>query len=368
MSSSSTHESSPTSYGVSPVPLILDGDLGATYHRKTLSTSSITTPVFSHADLKEDDRVSLRTLDNVRDQVAAHVAVRLMRKLKTADNTQYGVALTLSKSDDGAFLRLVASHLAGRPAGPGLKEKPYLVAVATTGTGDSSLLICGTDAAKVQRAALLTTSKFIGYIKPLPSGSDLNQDDDDVSGSATATARTSMDGGTVWLGRVRGLGWNGYDEAALWDVLQKCAQELVDPSRPPPGSRGVDELIATARTRLHRLLPRQALGELRDADIRVPVLLVDIRPPAYRAKYGQIPGAIVVERMLLEWRFDPRCVEERLDIATRYDLRVIVICQEGLASSMAAATLQDIGLLNATDVVGGFMAWKAEGLPVELES
>jgi rhodanese-related sulfurtransferase len=361
MSSSSTNKSSPTSYGISPI--ILDGDLGATYHRKTLSTSSVTTPVFSHADLNEDDRSSLRTLDNVRDQVAAHVVVRLMRKLKTADDTQYGFALTLSKSDDVAFLHLVASHLSARPAGAALKEKPYLVAVATTGAGDNSLLICGTDAAKVQRAALLTTSKFIGYIKPLPLGSGLNHD-----GSDGTSAGTSAGGGTVWLGRVRGLGWNGYDEAALWDVLQKCAQELVDPSRAPPGSRSVDELIATARTRLHRLLPRQALAELRDADIRVPVLLVDIRPPAYRAKYGQIPGAIVVERMLLEWRFDPRCVEERLDIATRYDLRVIVICQEGLASSMAAATLQDIGLLNATDVVGGFMAWKEEGLPVELES
>jgi rhodanese-related sulfurtransferase len=366
MSTSSTNKSSPTSYGVSPV-IILDGDLGTTYHRKTFSTSSITTPVFSQADIREgeDEPQVLRTLDNVRDQVAGHVAVRLMRKLKTADNTQYGVALTLSKSDDTGFLRLVASHFAARPAGAALKEKPYLVAVATTGSGDTSLLICGTDAAKVQRAALLTTSKFIGHIKPLPSG---QEQDDGASASAGASAGAHVDRGTVWLARVRRLAWNGYDEAALQDVLQKCAQELVDPSRSPPGSRGVDELIATARTRLHRLSPRQALAELRDADIQVPVLLVDIRPAAYRAQYGVIPGAIVVERMLLEWRFDPRCVEERLDIATRYDLRVIIICQEGLASSMAAATLQDIGLLNATDVVGGFMAWKNEGLAVELES
>jgi rhodanese-related sulfurtransferase len=342
--SSTSHQSSPTSYGVSPV-IIIQGEHG-TYHRQALSASTITTPVFSPTSLKDDDRASLRTLDNVRDQVAAHVAVRMMRKLKTADNTQYGVALTLSKKDDSGFLRLVASHLASQPTAS-LKEKAYLVAVATTGAGDTSLLICGTDGAKVQRAALLAMSKFIGHIKPLPE---------------------QEDGGAAWIGRVRGIAWNGYDETALLDVLQKCAQELVDPSRPPPGSCGIDELLALARTRLHRLLPQQALAELRDADIRVPVLLVDIRPAAQREKHGQIPGAMIIERNVLEWRFDPRYKEGRLDIATRYDLRVIVICQEGYTSSLAAAALQDIGLLNATDVVGGFQAWKDAGLPVELES
>jgi rhodanese-related sulfurtransferase len=269
----------------------------------------------------------------------------MMRKLKTADNTQYGVALTLSKSNDAGFLRLVASHLASQPTAA-LKEKEYLVAVATTGAGDNSLLICGTDAAKVQRAALLTMSKFIGHIKPQPD---------------------QENAGNAWIGRVRGVAWNGYDETALVDVLQKCAQELVDPSRPPPGSNGIEEILALARTRLHRLMPQQALAELRDADITVPVLLVDIRPAAQRATHGQIPGAMIIERNVLEWRFDPRYLEGRLDIATRYDLRVIVICQQGYTSSLAAAALQDIGLLNATDVVGGFEAWKDGGLPIELE-
>ncbi len=344
MSSSSANQSSPTSYGVSPV-IIIQGE-HEIYHRQSLTTSSATTPVFSPTHLKEDDQPSLRTLDNVRDQVAASVAVRMMRKLKTADNTQYGVALTLTKSDDTGFLRLVASHLASQPSAS-LREKAYLVAVTTTGAGDTSLLICGTDPAKVQRAALLAMSKFIGHIKPIP----------EQEGS-----------GTVWLARARGVGWNGYDETALLDVLQKCAQELVDPSRPPPGSRGIGEILALARTRLHRLLPRQAYEELRDADIRVPVLLVDIRPAAQRAKHGQIPGAMIIERNVLEWRFDPRYLEGRLDIATRYDLRIIIFCQEGYTSSLAAASLQDIGLLNATDVVGGIEAWKEEGLPIELDS
>ena len=84
--------------------------------------------------------------------------------------------------------------------------------------------------------------------------------------------------------------------------------------------------------------------------------------------HGQITGAMIIERNVLEWRFDPRYLEGRLDIATRYDLRIIIFCQEGYTSSLAAASLQDIGLLNATDVVGGIEAWKEEGLPIELES
>jgi rhodanese-related sulfurtransferase len=351
MSSSSANQSSPTSYGVSPV-IIIQGEHDAyhqAYHRQSLTTSSATTPIFSPTYLKdEDDQASLRTLDNVRDQVAASVAVRMMRKLKTADNTQYGVAVTLSKKDDAGFLRLVAAHLASQPPAT-LKEKEYLVAVATTGAGDTSLLICGTDPSKVQRAALLAMSKFIGHIKPLSEQEEAGPE-------------------TVWLARVRGLAWNGYDETALMDVLKKCAQELSDPSRPPPGSRGIDETLALARTRLHRLLPQQAFEELRDADITVPVLLVDIRPAAQRAKHGQIPGAMIIERNVLEWRFDPRYLEGRLDIATRYDLRIIVFCQEGYTSSLAAASLQDIGLLNATDIIGGIEAWEKEGLPIELES
>ena len=354
MSSSSAHHSSPTSYGVSPV-IIVQGEHDA-YHRQSLTTSSATTPIFSPTYLKDDDydhhqTSSLRTLDNVRDQVAASVAVRMMRKLKTADNTQFGVAVTLSKKDDAGFLRLVASHLASQHPAT-LKEKEYLVAVATTGPGDTSLLICGTDPSKVQRASLLAMSKFIGNIKPLPEQEEEEEESPE----------------TVWLGRVRGLAWNGYDETALMDVLQKSAQELVDPSRPPPGSHGINEILALARTRLHRLLPRQAFDELRDADITVPVLLVDIRPAAQRAKHGQIPGAMLIERNVLEWRFDPRYSEGRLDIATRYDLRIIIFCQEGYTSSLAAASLQDVGLLNATDVVGGFQGWKDMGLPIELES
>jgi rhodanese-related sulfurtransferase len=89
---------------------------------------------------------------------------------------------------------------------------------------------------------------------------------------------------------------------------------------------------------------------------------VDIRPAAQRAAEGEIPGALIVERNVLEWRFDPACAA-RLPIA-RYDLQVIVVCSEGYTSSLAAAALQDLGLTRATDLAGGFQAWAASRLPV----
>jgi len=125
----------------------------------------------------------------------------------------------------------------------------------------------------------------------------------------------------------------------------------------PAGSRGIDEILAEARSRLRRLEPEEAhIAYRRGAP------LVDIRPAAQRAANGEIPGALIVERNVLEWRFDPRSAA-RLPIAGRYDLPVIVFCQEGYTSSLAAAALQDLGLHRATDVAGGFAAWRLAGLP-----
>jgi rhodanese-related sulfurtransferase len=88
-------------------------------------------------------------------------------------------------------------------------------------------------------------------------------------------------------------------------------------------------------------------------------IVVDIRPAAQRAAEGELPGALVLERNVLEWRLDPSS-EARLPVAD-YDLQVILVCQEGYASSLAAASLQDLGLHRATDVIGGQTAWR--GLP-----
>ena len=126
---------------------------------------------------------------------------------------------------------------------------------------------------------------------------------------------------------------------------------------PPPGSLGIDDLLAAARARLDRLGPLAVAAALRDGAI-----LIDIRPAAQRAEHGEIPGAIVIERNVLEWRLDPRS-DARLPFADRYDLDVIITCQEGYTSSLAAAALQDLGLRRATDLDGGFRAWKEAGLP-----
>ena len=128
-------------------------------------------------------------------------------------------------------------------------------------------------------------------------------------------------------------------------------------TRPPAGSRGIAELLAEARSRLTRLNPVQARAALTRGAV-----LVDIRPAAQRAEHGEIPGAIVIERNVLEWRLDPRS-DARLDLAGSYDLEVIITCLEGYTSSLAAAALQDLGLHRATDLDGGFAAWRAAGLP-----
>lgn len=121
--------------------------------------------------------------------------------------------------------------------------------------------------------------------------------------------------------------------------------------------RTIDALLAEARAGLVRLTPGEALRAQAGGAV-----LVDIRPEADRRAEGAIPGAVVIERTVLEWRLDPAC-EARLPWAS-YDLHVVVVCNEGYSSSLAAATLQQLGVDRATDLVGGFRAWKAAGLPV----
>lgn len=128
-------------------------------------------------------------------------------------------------------------------------------------------------------------------------------------------------------------------------------------SASPGGGRSIDEILGEARGRLRRLGPDQAQQAVRGG-----ALLVDIRPHGQRAREGCVPGALHVERNVLEWRFDPRS-DARLPQATGYGQQVIVMCSEGYTSSLAAAALQDLGLANATDLAGGFLAWERAGLP-----
>ncbi|MFJ3925148.1 rhodanese-like domain-containing protein [Streptomyces sp. NPDC090022] len=121
---------------------------------------------------------------------------------------------------------------------------------------------------------------------------------------------------------------------------------------------GIDELLERVRRTYDRIEPGAAYEAA-----RAGALLVDIRYQALRTRDGLIPGALVVERNELEWRLDP-VGSHRAAQATSHGLRVVLVCNEGYASSLAAVSLHQLGLHRATDLVGGFQAWKAAGLPV----
>jgi rhodanese-related sulfurtransferase len=122
----------------------------------------------------------------------------------------------------------------------------------------------------------------------------------------------------------------------------------------------IDTALAQARSRLRRL----DAGEL-PAALERGALLVDTRSQAQRDEEGHLPGALTIERNVLEWRCDPTS-EARLPEAVDHDVEWVVLCAEGYASSLAAASLQDLGLHRATDVVGGYRALKAAGVLTEL--
>jgi rhodanese-related sulfurtransferase len=119
----------------------------------------------------------------------------------------------------------------------------------------------------------------------------------------------------------------------------------------------VDQLLAQARRALRRVDAGQAKQIHDDGG-----LLIDIRPAAQRAEFGGIPGALIVERNNLEWRLDPGG-SHRIPQAEDAKRPVVIVCQEGYASSLAAASLLQMGRTAVTDLTGGFVAWKSAGLP-----
>ena len=122
---------------------------------------------------------------------------------------------------------------------------------------------------------------------------------------------------------------------------------MTDPS-------AIAKLLARARRNLDRVL----IEDLAD-EVARGAILIDIRPLEQRQRDGDLPGAVVVDRNVLEWRLDPTS-PDRLPIATGADVRLIIVCNEGYSSSLAAATLQELGLRSATDLVGGFQAWRSK--------
>ncbi len=117
-------------------------------------------------------------------------------------------------------------------------------------------------------------------------------------------------------------------------------------SEPLTDATTVAELLEEARAGLARLTPAEARDEM-----TIGALMVDIRPVEQRERDGDLPGARIIPRNVLEWRLDSSC-----------EHRVIVVCDEGYQSSLAAATLRRLGV-DATDMVGGVQAWREEGLP-----
>jgi rhodanese-related sulfurtransferase len=122
--------------------------------------------------------------------------------------------------------------------------------------------------------------------------------------------------------------------------------------------RSIDDILAAARAGLRRVDVHEA-----QAATGAGGLIVDIRPVEQRRRDGEVPGALVVDRNVLEWRLDPSS-DHRIPAAARPDHLIMVLCNEGYASSLAAATLRELGL-DATDVDGGFQAWRAAGLPTQ---
>jgi rhodanese-related sulfurtransferase len=120
----------------------------------------------------------------------------------------------------------------------------------------------------------------------------------------------------------------------------------------------VDDLLEAARARIRRLDPHETAAACRRG-----ALLIDIRPTVQRRWEGEVPGALVVERNVLEWRLDPISAH-RLAAVTDHDREIVVMCSEGYASSLVAATLVELGYSSAADLDGGFQAWAKAGLPV----
>lgn len=129
---------------------------------------------------------------------------------------------------------------------------------------------------------------------------------------------------------------------------------------PPDEARTtINDLLDAARARLRRLSPAAAC-----AAITHGAVAIDMRSELQRDRDGAVPGVPHVPRNVLEWRLDPASGHSDPRLGEGFDRHVILLCDEGYSSSLAAVTLQDLGFHRATDVIGGFQAWRAAGLPV----
>jgi rhodanese-related sulfurtransferase len=120
-----------------------------------------------------------------------------------------------------------------------------------------------------------------------------------------------------------------------------------------PGTLTIDQLLLESRAGLERVHASDL-----EREMAAGALVVDTRPADQRDRDGDLPGAVVIDRNVLEWRLDPSS-PHRLPIADDPARRIVIVCNEGYSSSLAAHTLQRLGLTHATDLIGGFQAWAA---------
>ena len=309
----------------------------------------------------------LRTLYSIQNQVAASSALNILSNAHLIDGVHTGVRLIMSSTHDMPYLHLIASHI-GVMHSSNMRDYLFVLGISSPSAGiredratPSPLVIIASDASLLRRATMLTNSKFIGRTQAAsPTKS--------IGASETDNPNTTLPLGTVplppniWSTTILDLGATAYDTLALTDAVQKASRAPIDPLHPPPHSLSIASLLSQTRATLQRITPSQAYDELVSSQVGAPTILVDIRPYHERQRQGSIEGAVVVERNELEWAFDPLS-NRRLDIADRYDLRVILIDTKGEASSLGAGSLQRLGLLNATDVIGGYEAWCEDDLP-----
>ncbi|NLU80836.1 rhodanese-like domain-containing protein [Micromonospora sp. HNM0581] len=122
-------------------------------------------------------------------------------------------------------------------------------------------------------------------------------------------------------------------------------------------SPGVEALLEQARAGINRLTPQETVRAASRG-----ALVIDTRTDVQRGEQGDLPGVIVIDRTVLEWRLDPAS-DWRIPEATGYDLEIVVVCRQGYSSSLAAASLRALGLHRASDMIGGVEAWRSAGLP-----
>jgi rhodanese-related sulfurtransferase len=127
---------------------------------------------------------------------------------------------------------------------------------------------------------------------------------------------------------------------------------------PVSGAEGIEAVLAKSRLGVRRLTPHETVEAVRGG-----ALLVDTRTETQRAEQGELPGALVIDRTVLEWRLDP-AGDARIPEAIGHDVQIVVVCHQGYSSSLAAASLRQVGLWRATDLAGGIEAWLAAGLPL----